>query len=101
MVEQFCVFIKVEKTEFEDIAVRNDAERTHNDEKRDGGTHIGDIHYDLFVREEAGRRDDTHRECSLRFGRILADGANIRSVCVYIILIVFADIKHIIGEFLL
>ena len=55
----------------------------------------------MFIGEETGGCDDTHRQCALGFGRILADGANIGSMRVYIILVVFADINHIIGEFLL
>ena len=101
IIEEFGVFIKVKQTEFEDIAVGDDAECAHDDEKGDRRTHIGDIHDELFIGEEAGGRDDTNRQCALGFGRILADGANIGGVCVNIVLVVFADIKHIIGEFLL
>ena len=55
----------------------------------------------MFVGEKGGGRDNADGQCALGFGSVFAHRADIGGVCVYVIFIVFTDIKHIVREFLL
>ena len=76
-IEQLRVRVQVEEAVFHYLAITFDAERAHYNEERNRVAHIWNSHHDVSVRARRGWRDDAHRHCPNRFGRIFGYGAHI------------------------
>ena len=95
------IFFHVQQTGFNDGPVGNDSQSPHKNKQGNRFFYIRNKNHNLMVGKFGCWGNTFHRGCANGFGGIFRYGTDFCRMSVFIIRLVFANIKHVVGKFFL